>query len=125
MGGHEIAGHHGAQGNDVFVGTTVAHHANTLDRQEDGKGLAGQVVPALADVGSSAGAGSHIALGSVRRAQFIDEDGVGTLQQMCRLQRYLAKNAHTEARPGEGVAIDHLARQAERDAEFADFVLDP
>jgi hypothetical protein len=35
----------GAQRDDVVVGATVAHHADALHRQEDGEGLARQVVP--------------------------------------------------------------------------------
>ena len=57
-GGHEVDGFHGPQGNNVVVAASVAHDADRLDRQEDGKGLAGLVV-------------------EVVPVEFLDKDGVG------------------------------------------------
>jgi hypothetical protein len=36
----------------------------------------------------------------------------------------LAQDAHAQARAGEGVAVDHVVRQAQRHAEFAHLVLE-
>jgi hypothetical protein len=57
-------------------------------------------------------------------AQLVDEDGVGAAQQVGKFGLHFAEDAHAEAGAGEGVAIDHVVRQAERDAEFAYFVLE-
>src|SRR6476469_394010 len=62
VGGHEVAGLHGAQGDDVVVGAPVAHDADALHRQEHGERLAGEVVPAL------------LADRVDRRTQLLDED---------------------------------------------------
>ena len=105
VGGHEVLRLHGAQGDHVFVGAAVAHHADDLDRQEDGEGLAGLVVP-------------------VGGAQFVDEDGVGAAQQVGVFLLHFAEDAHAQAGAGEGMAIDHVVRQAERDAQFAHLVLE-
>jgi hypothetical protein len=103
--GHEVLRFDGAQGDDVFVGPAVAHDADRLDRQEDGEGLAGLLVPAGG-------------------TQLVDEDGVGAAQQVGELGLHLAEDAHAQAGAGEGVAVDHVMRQAEGDAEFAHFVLE-
>ena len=103
---------HGAQGYNIFVGAAVAHDAHALDREEDGEGLAGEVVPGLA-------AGT---VGEV--AQLFDEDGVGFAQQVGVFLFHLAEDAHAQTGAGEGVAIDHFGRQAESHAQFAHFVLE-
>ena len=112
VGGHEVAGLHGAQRHHVVVGAAVAHHAHALDRQEDGEGLAGQLVPALAAGRVDGG------------AQLLDEDGVGAAQQVGVFALDLAEDAHAQARARERVAVDHLVRQAQRHAEFAHLVLE-
>lgn len=112
VGGHEVAGLHGTQGDDVFIGAAVAHHANALDGQEDGEGLAGEVVPGFA--------GGFVA----EVAQFFDEDGIGFAQQVGVFFFDFAEDAHAQAGAGEGVAIDHFGRQAQGHAEFTDFVLE-
>ena len=45
VGGHEVAGLHGAQRHHVIVGAAVAHHADAFDGQEDREGLGGGFVP--------------------------------------------------------------------------------
>ena len=45
--GHEVCGLHGAQGDYVFVGAAIAHHADAFYGEEDGEGLGGVVVPGL------------------------------------------------------------------------------
>jgi hypothetical protein len=103
--GHEVLGLHGAQRHHVFVGAAIAHHADALHRQEHGEGLAGLVVP-------------------VGGAQLVDEDGVGAAQQVGEVLADLAQDAHAQAGAREGVAIDHLVRQAQGDAQLADLVLE-
>ena len=70
--------------------------------------------------GLGAPAGSVLA-GS---AQLIDKDGIGAAQQIGKLAFDFAKDANTQTRTGEWVAIDHFVRQPQRNAEFADFVLE-
>ena len=89
----------------MLVCSAVAHDADRADRQEHGEGLRDPIVPACA-------------------AQFLDKDGVGTAQQLSTLARHLAQNAHAQPRAGERMAEHELARQAERDAELAHFVLE-
>ncbi|MDT4821147.1 hypothetical protein FQZ97_543100 [compost metagenome] len=57
-------------------------------------------------------------------AQFLDEDRVGAAQQFGVFVLDFAQDAHAQARAGERVAVDHLRRQAQGHAEFADFVLE-
>lgn len=104
-GGHEVDGLHGAQRDHPLVAAAVADHAHGLHRQEDGEGLAGLVVPA----------------GVV---QLLDEDGVGLAQDVGVLLLHLAEDAHAQARPREGVTVDHVVGQAELDAELAHLVLE-
>ena len=55
-------------------------------------------------------------------AQFLDEDVVGATQQVGGLPD-LAQNAQWPSPDPEGMAVDHVARQAQRDAELAHLVL--
>ena len=57
-------------------------------------------------------------------AQLLDEDRVGAAQQVREFLAHLAEDAHPEAGAGEGMAVHHLARQAEFDAEAAHLVLE-
>ena len=117
---HEVGGLHRAQRDDPLVGAAVAHHADRLHRQEHREGLRRRVVPVA----------HRLFRGRARRrqerrvAQLLDEDRVGPLQQRRVFTPDLAEDTDAEAGPGERVTIDHLARQAERDAEFADLVLE-
>ncbi len=104
-GGHEVDGLDGAKGDDPLVTAAVADHADRFHRQEDGKGLAGLVVP-------------------VGVVQFLDEDGVGFAQDVGVLLLHFAEDAHAEAGPREGMTVDHVVGQAEFKAELAHFVLE-
>src|SRR5690606_40152494 len=57
-------------------------------------------------------------------AQLLDEDGVGLGQQFGVFGFDLAEDAHAKARARERVAVDHLARQSEFDADTAHLVLE-
>jgi hypothetical protein len=57
-------------------------------------------------------------------AQLVDEDGVGAAQQVGVVLLDLAEDAHAQARAREGVAVDHVVRQAERHAQLAHLVLE-
>src|SRR5450759_5308812 len=89
--GHEIAGDHGAQRDNVIVGAAIAHHADAFYRQEHGEGLRNLVVPAHAIVVPGI-------------AQFFDEDGIGAAQQFGVFALHFAEDAYAEAGAGEGVA---------------------
>ncbi len=104
-GGHEVDGLDRAQRHHGFVAAAVAGDADALHRQEDGKGLAGALVPAGA-------------------AQFLDEDVVGQAQGVGGGLGDLAEDAHAQARPREGVALHHLGGQAKFEADGAHFVLE-
>ena len=89
----------------MFVAAAVPGHADARDREVDGEGLADFVVPAGV-------------------AQFLDEDGVGGAEFVGVFLFHFAEDAHAQARAGERVAHEHVAWQAESQAEFADFVLE-
>jgi hypothetical protein len=57
-------------------------------------------------------------------AQLLDEDVVGAAQQVRVFLLHLAEDAHAQARAREGMAVDHLRRQAQRHAQLAHFVLE-
>ena len=50
-------------------------------------------------------------------AQFLDEDRIGTAQQVGVLALDFAEDAHAQPRARERVAVHHVVRQAERNAE--------
>jgi hypothetical protein len=60
----------------------------------------------------------------LRRAQLLDEDGVGAAQQLGVLALHFAQDAHAQARARERMAIDHLARQPELHAQESHLVLE-
>ena len=105
VGGHEVFGCYGADGDGVVVGAPVAHDADALDRQQHGKDLAGGAV----EVGG---------------IDLVEEDLVAQTQGVEALAGYLAEDAHGEAWAWEGVAPDDFFGQAEDLAEFAYFVLE-
>ena len=57
-------------------------------------------------------------------AQFLDEDGVGLAQQVGVFLLHFAQDANAQARPREGVTVDHVGGQAQGNAQFAHFVLE-
>ena len=109
--GHEVAGNHSAQGDDVVVSAAVAHHADGFHGQEHGKCLAGEVVP-------------RGAVFVFVVAQFLNENVVCLAQQVGVFALHFAQNPHAQAGAGEGVAVHYFARQAERHAQFAHFVFE-
>ncbi|KAF0806036.1 cytosine deaminase [Alcanivorax xiamenensis] len=104
-GGHEVDGFDGAQRHHVFVTAGVADDADGFDREEDGEGLAGFVVEAGVE-------------------ELLDEDVVGEAEGVGVFLFDFAEDAHAQAGAGEGVAVDHVIRQAEFEADLAHFVLE-
>src|SRR5690606_13245802 len=109
---HEVGGLHCAHGNNVLIGTSVAHHAYALHRQEDGEGLGSQVVPVLAGFFVN------------RIAQFFDKDGISLTQQICVFALDFTQDTDTQAWAWEGVTVDHCWWQAQSYTQFAHFVLE-
>ncbi|GBE11626.1 hypothetical protein BMS3Abin12_02215 [bacterium BMS3Abin12] len=105
MRGHEIHRLDRAQRDDVVVAARVADHPYRAHREEYGEGLADLVVEPVG-------------------AQLLDEDGVGQAQGIGVVLAHLAEDAHAEAGPREGVAIDHVGGQAEFDPDLAHLVLE-
>ena len=60
----------------------------------------------------------------LRLLDLVHDDPVGRLQHGDALRRHLADDADGEARAGERLAVDHLVRQAEREADLPHFVLE-
>src|SRR5262245_4543077 len=85
VGGHAVQAVDGTEGDDVLVGTAVAHDADALHRQEDGEGLPGALVPATFFQGA-------------------EKDRVALAQDLQSLARYWSQEAHGEPRPREGMA---------------------
>ena len=56
--------------------------------------------------------------------QLLDKDVIRQLQQVCVFTLHFAQDAHSESRPRERVSIDHLAGQAQFEADFAHLVLE-
>ena len=59
-----------------------------------------------------------------KTVQFLNEDVVSTAQQVGILFFDLAQNAHAQARAGKGVAVHHVAGQAQGHAQFAHLVFE-
>src|SRR5262249_24481392 len=103
--GHEIHRLDRTQRDDVVVPAPIAHHPDRAHRQEHRERL------------------TH-ALVEIVTAQLFDEDCVGPSQQVGIFLAHLAEDAYREAWAGKGMAIDHVARQAELDPEPPHFVLE-
>ena len=85
---HAVGRGDGAQGADVVVGATVAHHADGLHRQEDREGLPDLVIEAgLIDL--------------------VQVDRIGLAQEVELLARDVAGHADGEAGAGERVAAEY------------------
>ena len=104
---------HRAQRHHVFVGAAIAHHAHRrFHRQEHGEGLrevlSYQDLPSASLVARS----SSMKIASARR-------------NSSAYSRFTSPRMRTP-RPGAGkrMAVHHVARQAERHAQFAHFVLE-
>ena len=96
--GHEIDRLDRAQRDHVVVTAAIAHHSDRAHRQENRERLAHAVVEVVS-------------------AELLDEDGVGTPQQIGIFLAHLTEDADAKARAGEGMAVDHLPWQAELDPE--------
>src|SRR3569833_62372 len=105
VGCHEVDRFDGAQGDDVIVTATVAHDSDGADGKENGESLTRAVV-------------------EIVFAELFDEDGVCAAEEVCVFFADLAEDADAEAGAREGVAVNHLAGQAEFDAEAADLVFE-
>ena len=103
--GHEIDGIDGADGDDVFVGSLVAHYADGGDGQQDGEGLG--------DLSVEAGG-----------FDFVDEDFVCGSEDFEPFGRYVSDDSDGEARSGEWMAPDDVFWEAEVFADDSDFVLE-
>ena len=103
--GHEVHGLYRAQGHDPGVATAVAYHTHRFHRLEHHERLAGLVVP-------------------VGLAQFFDEDVIGATQDVGVLLLHFTEDTHAQARARERVAVDHVVRQAQFQADLAHFVLE-
>src|SRR5215469_10735301 len=103
--GHEIHGLDRAQGDHVVVAAPIAHHSNRAYGQKHRECLAHTVV-------------------EIVTAQLLDEDGIGTPQELGVLPAHLAEDTHTEPWARERMAVDHLPRQAELDSQAPYLVLE-
>ena len=71
---HEIVGLHGTQGDDVLVGSEVAHDPDRVDWQEHRERLGGAIVQSVS-------------------AQLADENVIGVLEDRDPIGGHLAENA--------------------------------
>ena len=105
VGGHEVVGGDGADGQEVVVGAVVAHDAYGAD--------AGQNAEELGHLGLVAGF-----------CHLVTEDPVGLLEDPDLFSGDLTDDAHTQAGAGEGLAPHQLVGDAQLLADPADFVLE-
>src|SRR5579862_4375663 len=96
---------YGADGAGVSVSALVAHHAHTLDRQQDREGLPDLLV-------ESSG------------LDFGHDDIVGFLKQRDPLRRDLAKDADGKPRAGKRLALQDVFRHLEVSANAADLIFE-
>ncbi len=92
MGGHEILSLHRPERDSILVSAPIAHHAHRLHRQEYGECLRRFFVPPGG-------------------AQLVDENRVGSPQQIGELAVHFPENANTQTRSGERVTEHHVMRQ--------------
>ena len=105
VGGHEVVGGDGADGQEVVVGAVVAHDAYGAD--------AGQNAEELGHLGLVAGF-----------CHLVTEDPVGLLEDPDLFSGDLTDDAHTQAGAGEGLTPHQLVGDAQLLAYPADFVLE-
>ena len=103
IGGHKVLGLDGAQRDDLLVRPLVAHHAYSLDREEDREGLGDLVV-------------------EVGLPNLFDVDAVGVLQDLDLLAVDGAEDADREPGAREGVPLDEVRGDGEEASEGADFI---
>ncbi len=56
--------------------------------------------------------------------QLFNKNGIGFAQNIGVLFFHFTQNAHAQARPREGMAVDHIVRQAELQTDFSHFVFE-
>src|SRR6266851_991316 len=103
--GHRIFAADDPYSDDVGVGAIVAHHAHGLERRQNCKGLPDLTVEA-------------------EMLDLVHHDPIGVAQDFQALGGDLSKAADRQARPGERLAVHHLLRHAELDADRAHLVLE-
>ena len=104
VGGHEIVGGDGTEGDGVIIGAFVTHDAHAVYAGEDGEVLV------------------HLTL-QARLGDFLPEDGVAFAHDFHLFGGHLADDADGQAGAGEGLPPDQFLRQAEGFAQSAHFVL--
>ena len=104
VGGHEVVGGDGADGQEVVVGSVVAHDAYGADTGQDAEELCHLVFVAVF-------------------GHFIPENPVGLLEDFHLLCGDLTDDAHAQTGTGEGLPPDQLMGNAQLLAYPADLVL--
>src|SRR5438128_10814758 len=89
VGRHTVTAFDGSDRDRVLVSALIAHYADALNRQEDGKALPQLRIPAPA-------------------FYFLGDDGVRAPQQPETLGCHIAQNAHGEPGAGERLSDDEL-----------------
>lgn len=105
VGGHEVGGLDGSEGDDLLVGALVAHDTDRLDGQQAGEGLGDLVVEA-------------------RVADLLDVDGVGVSGDGDLGLGDLTEDTDGEAWAWEWVSPDELVGDAEQLTKVSDLVLE-
>ena len=105
VGGHEVGGLDGSEGDDLLVGALVAHDTDGLDGQQAGEGLGDLVVEA-------------------RVADLLDVDGVGVSGDGDLGLGDLTEDTDGETWAWEWVSPDELVGDAEQLTKVSDLVLE-
>ena len=105
VGGHEVRGGNGAQGQSIVIGAAVAHDAHG------------------AHVGQHREVLVHGAL-QVGLGDLVPEDEVGQAQGVQLVLGDLAQDADGKTGAGEGLAHDQILRQTQLAAQLTDLVLE-
>ena len=103
--GHKVAGLNSSQADNPVVCSTVAHHTDALNRQEDNESLADFVIPTCI-------------------AKFFNEDRISFSQKIGVFAFNSAENTNAEAGTRERMTINHFGRQSQCDTEFTNFVFE-
>lgn len=102
---HEIGGLCGTKRNDLVVCALVTLHTNSADWQKNSESLADLVV-------------------QTGLANLLDIDAVGMLQDLHLLSCNCTQDSDSETGAGEGVSAHEVSGNAEKSAEYTDFVCD-
>jgi len=103
VGGHEVLGFDGADGDGAFVGTAIAHHAHALHGQKHGKNLACAAIEICGD-------------------DLFKQNLIGIAQDREFVARDFSEHANGKAWAWEGVAPDERIGKAEYVSKLADFI---